>query len=112
MLREACSEGWTQHSRRIGIGRRRRATGIQRLREPEVQHLDDIIGAYLDVGWFQIAMDDTAFVRRFERVDDLRGDRKRILEYERTSRQTLREIFSVNELHDLDRGEWRDAQCE
>ena len=37
--------------------------GIERLGEPEVEHLDGAIGANLDVGRLQIAVDDALFVR-------------------------------------------------
>ena len=56
--------------------RQRRRPGLLRLglREPEVEHLDAAAGGDLDVGGFQIAMDDALGVRGRERFRDLAGD--------------------------------------
>jgi len=53
--------------RDIGAGRIRR----ERLGETEVQNLDDAVGRDLDVGRLQIAVDDVAFMRGFNAVDQL-----------------------------------------
>ena len=59
---------------------RRAGCRIQGLRETEVQHLDGAVVGDLDVGGFQIAMDDAALVRRFERIGDLPRDGDRFVE--------------------------------
>ena len=57
-----------------------RAGGIaaRRLRQAEVEDLDDAVGRDLDVGRFQIAVNDALLVRRFQRLGDLPRDRQRL----------------------------------
>ena len=50
-----------------------------RLRQPEIQHFDHAVRADFDIRGFQIAMNDPALVRRFERVRDLPRDRQRFV---------------------------------
>ena len=57
---------------------------IERLRQTEIEHLDRAVVADLDVGGFQIAMDDPAFVRRFERIGDLPRDGDRFVNGDRS----------------------------
>jgi hypothetical protein len=45
-----------------------------RLRESEIQNFHRAIRLDLDVARFQIAMDDSFFVRGFERIADLPSD--------------------------------------
>ncbi len=45
-------------------------------------------------------MDDALFVRRFERVGDLRGDRQRVAEGHRSAGNDRREVVAVHQLHD------------
>ena len=79
----------------------RAATSVgAQLRQSEVQHLDGAIGAQLDVGGLEIAMDDALFVRGLQRIGQLAGNRERLVERHRAARQTLRQILPVNELHD------------
>ena len=59
------------------------ASRLHRLRQPEVEHLDRAVGADLDVGRLQIAMDDALLVRGFERFGDLPRDRERLVERKR-----------------------------
>ena len=56
---------------------------VERLRQPEVQHLHRAVVADLDVRRLQIAMDDPLLVRRFERLGDLLRDRQRLVERNR-----------------------------
>ena len=75
------------HARRVVAGGDRRRirqaaatrapVGSMRLREAEVEHLHRAVGADLDVGGLQIAMNDALLVRGFERVRDLPRDRQR-----------------------------------
>ena len=55
-------------------------SGVQRLRQTEVEHLHRPVGPHLDIGGFQIAMDDALFMRRFERFRNLSRDRQRFVE--------------------------------
>src|SRR5204863_272713 len=50
------------------------------------------------VGGLQIAVDDSAFVRRLERVDDLRGDRERFVQRNRPLRDAIGKRWSFDEL--------------
>jgi len=52
---------------------------LERLRQPEVQHLHRAIASHLDVGGLQVAMNDAVLVRRFQRVHDLLGNRQDFL---------------------------------
>ena len=45
-------------------------------REAEIEHLDPAVGVGLDIGWLQVAVHDPAFVRRFDGMRDLSGDRQ------------------------------------
>ncbi len=57
---------------------------IQGLRQAEVEHLDRAVGSHLDVCRLEIAVDDPLFVRRFERLCDLAGDRQRVIDRNRS----------------------------
>ena len=50
------------------------------LGQAEVEHLDGAVRRDLDVGRLEVAMDDAAAVRGFERVGDLPGDRERLVQ--------------------------------
>jgi hypothetical protein len=54
----------------------------------------------LDVGRFQIAVDDAAVVRRLEGFGHLTGDREHILERHRSGRDLLGQRGSVHQFHD------------
>ena len=51
-----------------------------RLGEAEVEHLHRAVGADLDVGRLQVAVDDPLLVRRLERFGDLPRDRQRFID--------------------------------
>ena len=84
-----------------------RADGSMRLRQAEVQHLHDAVGAHLDVRGLQIAMDDALLVRGFERLGDLLRDLKRLVDRDRAARNALRQIVALDEFHH----ERRDARA-
>ena len=44
---------------------------VHRLREAEVEHLHRAVGADLDVGGLEVAVDDPLLVRRLERLGHL-----------------------------------------
>ena len=72
---------------------------IERLRQPEVEHLHRAVGSDFDVCRLEIAMDDALLVRGFERVRDLLRDRQRLVERDRAPRDPLREIVAFDQLH-------------
>ncbi len=72
---------------------------LDRLRQPEVEHLDLAVRRDLDVGRLEIAMDDAALVRRFERVGHLPGDGERLGNRERAGLEAIRERVAFDELH-------------
>ena len=67
--------------------------------EPEVQHLHPAVVSDLDVRGFQIAMDDVLLMRGFERLRDLLRDRQRLVEWNRATRDALRQILAFDEFH-------------
>ena len=71
--------------------RRRSRRRLHRFRQAEVEHLHRAVGADLDVGGLQIAVDDPLLVRRFERLRDLLRDRQRLVERDRAARDPLRQ---------------------
>ena len=84
------------------VRRRRRCTGVgvERLRQAEVEHLDRAVGADLDVGGLEIAMDDALLVRGLERVGDLPRDR-RALRRAAIAPRAIRSasVVALDELH-------------
>ena len=72
---------------------------LERLREAEVQHLHAAVVCDLDVGRFQIAMNDPCFVRRFQRLGDLPRDRQRLLNRHGAADDPLGERLTGRELH-------------
>jgi hypothetical protein len=77
---------------------------FKRLREPEVEHLHNAVGAQLDVRRLQIAVDDALLVRRLERLGNLPRDWQRFVERKRPAPQTLGQVFAIDELHRDERG--------
>ena len=75
------------------------ALGLERLGEPEVENLDPALGRDLDVRRLEIAMDDAALVRRFERLRDLLEDRQRLARRHRPAVDPLRQRLAGHELH-------------
>jgi hypothetical protein len=64
-------------------GRQRRVTvrhGVERLGQPEVQHLHGAVRPDFDVRRLEIPMDDTRLVRRLQRLRDLRRNRQRVFD--------------------------------
>ena len=53
----------------------------------------------LDVRGLEIAVDDALLVRGFECLGDLPGDGQRLVERNRASRDTLREVVALDQLH-------------
>ena len=88
---------------RDGRGKRRvdRASGRFRdPRESEVEHFDGTVGPDLDVGWLQVPMDDARFVRRLQARRDAGGDRKSLVDRQRSGGEPFGERRPLDELHD------------
>ena len=90
--RRGCDRG------RIGARARRRA-GLQGLGQAEIEHLHRAIGPHLDVGGFQVAVNDAALVRGFERFGDLAGEHERFGNGNRPTCDALRQVFPLDQLH-------------
>ncbi len=63
---------------------------LDHLREAEVEHLHGAVGGDLDVGRFQIAMNNPLLVRGVEGVRDLLGDWECLVERDRSLCNTVR----------------------
>ena len=63
-----------------------RSFSRKHLRQPEVEHLHRAVRRDLDVGRFQIAVDDALLVCRLERLGDLARDRECLRNRQRTRR--------------------------
>ena len=74
--------------------------GCPCLRQPEVQNLHHAVGPQLDVGGFQVTVNHSLLVRRFERLRDLFRDGQRFVERDRAAGDPLREILALDQLHD------------
>ena len=57
---------------------RRLALGCRGLRQAEVEHLHLVVRRDLDVGRLEVAVDDSGFVRLFERLGNLLRNRQRV----------------------------------
>src|SRR5262249_44713080 len=82
---------------RVGDARDSSGWSFQ-LRESEIENLHSIRRSERDVGGFEIAMDDAAVVRCFERIGNLAGDGERFLEWNRPAGDSLRKRFAIHEL--------------
>ena len=71
--------------------RSRRGVLDDRLREPEIEHLDETVPRHLDVGWLQIAVNDAFVVNRLERGGHLAGDPEHIGNGERPTHEAIGE---------------------
>jgi hypothetical protein len=75
-LREARRAEALRHIRIVASGFSR----PHRFRKPKVEDLHHAVTAHLDVGWFEIAVNDPLLVRPFERLGDLLRDRQRLVD--------------------------------
>ena len=106
--------GRAQHRTCIGhrrIDRRWRRWGIavrfgiryhcwreDRFRQAEIEKLDGALLRHLDVGWFEIAMDDPALVRDLQRLCDLLRNRQRLVQGNRTALEPIRQRRTLDQL--------------
>ncbi len=77
----------------------RRAFLLERLRQPEVQHLDRAVRRQRDVRRLQVAVHDAVVVRGLERFGNPRGDAQRLLDRQRPLLEHLRQVAPVDQLH-------------
>jgi len=68
--------------------------------EAEVEHLHRAVGPELDVGRFQVAVDDALLVGRLQRFGDLLCDGERLVDRKGTLHNPVSERRAVDELHD------------
>ncbi len=66
---------------------------------PKSSTFTGAVGPHLDVRRFQIAVNDPLLVRRFERLRDLLRDRQRFVDRDRPARDSLREVFALDQFH-------------
>ena len=73
------------------------ARRIERLRQPEIEHLDRAVVLNLDVGRLQVAVDDTRLMRRFQCLGNLFGDWECLIEWDGTLGNAVSERRPFNE---------------
>jgi hypothetical protein len=69
-----------------------------RLREAKVEHLHRAIRPQFDIGRLQVAVNDAAFMRRFQRLGDLSRDGHRFLQSHRSLRDPIGERQPIDKL--------------
>jgi hypothetical protein len=77
-----------------------RARRVEHLREPEVEHFHGAVVPDLDVGRLEVAVNDAALMSRMECLDDLPGDRKRLVEWHATARNPIGQCRTFHQLQD------------
>jgi hypothetical protein len=70
------------------------------LGEPKIEDLDRAVGRDSDVARLQVAVNDALGVRRLQALGDLVGDLNRVLDRDRSSLDSLREVFAFDQFHD------------
>ena len=83
-----------------GFGGGWRGQRIHRFREAEVEDLHGAITANLDVRGLEVAMDDALPVRGFQGFRDLPGSWQGLVERNRAPRETLGQVFALDQFHD------------
>ena len=73
---------------------------LERLRQPEVQHLHGAVIFDLHIGWFQIPMDDALLVRGFQGFGDLLGYRQSLVNGDRPLLDALGQRRPFDQLKD------------
>jgi hypothetical protein len=85
----------------LGVRGHRRLTAAgswYAFRESEVEHLDEAVARERDIVGLQVAVDDAAIVRSFDRAGNLQRDLQSGLDAQRSSVQPIRERLAVDEL--------------
>jgi hypothetical protein len=83
--------------RRVHASRRRR---LERLRQPEIEHLHRAVRSHHDVGRLQVAVDDAVLVCGLEGFGDLLGDGQGLVDGNRPAPNPVRQGLAVHELQD------------
>ena len=85
----------------IDEGRRsgRRSYRLERLGQPEVEHLHGAVWTYLHVRGLQVAVDDALFVSGLERLENLPGDGKCFGNREPSLDEAIGERRPLDQLH-------------
>jgi len=65
-----------------------------------IEHLDLAVGSYLDIGWFEIPVDDAFLIRGLQGFPDLEGELQGLVDRDRTLFQTLRQRLPFDQLQD------------
>ena len=76
-----------------------RARRLGELGQAEVQHLHRAVVAHLDVGRLEIAVNDAALVRGFQRLGNLSRDRQGFIDRDRALCDAIRERHPLDQLH-------------
>ncbi len=76
------------------------ASAAERFGETEVQYLHRAVVLHLDVGWFEVAVDDPLLVRRFEGFRDLASYGERLVERDRALGDAVLERGARNVFED------------
>jgi hypothetical protein len=82
-----------------GVRRRARRVRVEGFRQTKIEHFHGAVGADFNIGGLQIAVDDVLLMRGFERLRDLLRDRQRLVEWNRATRDALRQIVALDEFH-------------
>jgi hypothetical protein len=98
---QACLRAGVRECRRPRQIRPRAGSLLLRVRlgETEIEHLDIATGGELDVGRFEITVNDAVLVSFLERLRDLLRDLDSFVCRDRPALQALGEVFAVDELH-------------
>jgi hypothetical protein len=72
----------------------------ERLCQSEIEHFHLAVGRELDVRRLQVAVNDAAFVRRFERLRDLLRNLQSFIDRNRAALDSFAEGFTLDQLHD------------
>ena len=80
-------------------GGRARGWRCKRFGKAKVQHLRGPVGSDLYVCRLQVAVDDSLFVRRLERLGDLPGEREGFIERETAVDDAIGERWALDQLH-------------
>ena len=85
-------------------GRKRQArvlhVGLPRLGQTEVEHLDRAVRADLDVGGFEVAVDDALSVGGFKCLSDAERDRRGFADGDDSAFDPLVQSLALHQLHD------------
>ena len=70
------------------------------LARPEIEDSYLAVWTELDVGWFEVAVDDALVVCGFQRLGNLEGDLEGLIDRGRTGVDALGQGFTLGHLHD------------